>query len=100
MTMSRQVLTVVRAVGFMAVIILCVVAQSQFLVDRSPIGYLWVAAAGVVAFLIVLPAAREHFPLSDSEAMEIARGLRRWLSIILLVVGAAIVFYSARLFHE
>src|SRR5215207_4631758 len=98
--LAAPLLIVVRAVGIVAVIILCVIAQSQFLVDRSENGYLWLAAAGVVAFLIVVPAVRQHFTLHDPESMEIARGLRRWLGIILLVVGAAIVIYGARLFHE
>ena len=98
MTMSRQVLTILRAVGFVAVIILCVIAQSQFLVERSENGYLWLAAAGVIAFLIVTPALKPN--AHENQSLGMATGTARIVSIILLVVGGLFVLNSARQFHE
>ncbi len=88
-----------KAVGFFLIIGLCVLAQAQFLA-HSAVGYLPLGVAGVLALIVIAPVPRGDVLRRDAGALDLARGWRRWLGVVLLVVGVVFVAYSARLFHE
>ncbi len=96
--MSRSA-PAVTFIGFAAMIVLCFVAQQQF-DAQSALGYVWLGAAGVIAFLLIAPMPQIDLSAHIAETFDFARGRRRWIGIVALVVGLAILGHSALLFHE
>lgn len=100
MTTNRVFVSVLRALGLVAILFCCYQAQVLFLNERSETGYLWLGAAGLVALLVVVPAVRPNLAALDPGTLDIARGWRRWLGLLLLVAAAVLLVQSGRLFHE
>ena len=88
----------IKAVGFFLIILLCVLAQSQFLGGFDS-GYLWLAAAGVLAFALLVPVPAANLSAQDTGSLELTSGLWRWLGILLLMIGLVILVSSASLFQ-
>ncbi|MEO8392284.1 MAG: glycosyltransferase family 39 protein [Chloroflexota bacterium] len=88
----------IKAVGFFLIILLCELAQSQFLGGFAS-GYLWLAAGGVLAFALLVPAPAASLAAQDTGSLELTSGLWRWLGILLLIIGLVILVSSASLFQ-
>ena len=84
-------LPVVKAVGFLAILLLCGLAQAQFL-NGSAWGYPFLILAGIFAWLVIAPISASPSP---ANTLDVARGLRRWFGLIILLIGLGCVVYSA-----
>ncbi len=85
--------------GFVAILVLCFFAQQQF-DAQSALGYAWLGAAGVIALLLVAPVPQIDLAARRAASFDFARGGRRWIGIVVLVIGLAIIGHSALMFHE
>ena len=90
---------VIRAILLLAIIPLCVQGQA-LLLEQNAEGYLWLGAAGVLAFLAISPLARFDIKARDAGSLDVATGARRWVGIALLIAGAVLLVISALTFHE
>lgn len=99
MTINRVFASLLRALGLAAILFCCYMAQVQFLVAKSEAGYLWLGAAGLVALLVIAPAARPNLAALDPGTLDVARGWRRWLGLLLFIPAAVLLVHSVPLMH-
>ena len=85
--------------GLVAIVVLCLMAQVQFLAG-SAAGYIWLGAAGLVSLAVILPGQRPDLVVLDPGPLDIARGRRRQLGLLLLIVAIVLLARSGWSFHN
>ncbi|MBI1256859.1 MAG: hypothetical protein GC204_05270 [Chloroflexi bacterium] len=86
-----------KLIGFFLILLLCVAAQSQFL-SLSPLGYLALGAASLLALIAITPRPRPS--ILEAPSLDAASGPRLWFGLILVVIGLIFVITSAVTFHN
>lgn len=98
-SLTKRFQPVISIVALVLMFIFCVLAQMQF-AQRSETGYLWLGAAGILAFILIKPSPGASSPVRDAGTLEMARGLRLVFALVLILAGGALLVRSALLFHH